>query len=142
MGSRFKVLKHLELKNTGRTKDMEQNSTNLGNLVVGARARIFSVVNTSMLFQNRRGFIGCKVDPSCETHAIPPLIILHAVPVLSKVSNIDGKEQVCSSAGLYVESAEGIVVGNCLILEEVPERLPAMRLFPLYVLYLLRTYFG
>lgn len=63
-----------------------------------------------MYLLNHRSSIGCEVDQSCVTEAIPQVIVLYSRQVSTKESDIDGEEEVRRSADVYVKAVEAIVV--------------------------------
>lgn len=61
--------------------------------------------------------------------------------MLSKRSDIDGEEEVRSSAKVYVKAVNVIIVQKRLDLYQVPEELLSMQPFPPHILYHLYTNF-
>lgn len=95
-----------------------------------------------MLLPKQRRFLGCKVDVSRVTETMPQVITFYAHQVLRKKSYIDGDEEVCRSADVYVKAMEEIEMRKRLNLWEVPEGLPSMQTFSRHMLYHQGTYVG
>lgn len=70
------------------------------------------------------------------------LILLYVEQVLSKESEIDGKENVCSSPEVYIKALERIEVHKRLEAWEVSEELPPLKTFPTHFLYHISTSLG
>lgn len=81
-----------------------------GSLIVDAYAGTLSVAKACVHFPNPRRFTGCKVNLSCFPEAMPRLILLYNRKLLSKQSDIDGQEQIRSSAEVYVKTVQVIDV--------------------------------
>lgn len=109
-------------------------------MVVDNCAERFSVTKDCMLFQQHRRFTGCKLDSSCVTKALPPLILLYAWQVFNKQSGVDGGKQVINFAKVYRKAVQAIEVSKRLDVWEVPERLSPMQTFQPHILYHLETY--
>lgn len=59
--------------------------------------------------------MGCEVNASWVTEAMPQVIFRYARNMLSKKSDIDGEEEVCRSAEIYIKTVEMIEVQKRLI---------------------------
>lgn len=90
--SGFKLLMSSELKNTARIKEVVQQLTKPGGLVVDACGETFAVAEASILLLADRRFIGCEVDRDSVTNEMLKLILLYARQVLRIESDIDGEE--------------------------------------------------
>lgn len=130
-----------EHKRTTGLKDIVQNSTKPGDLAVDACPGTFTVVKASMLLRNHRTFLGCHVDPSCLTEEMSQLILLYARQQLSKMSDIDGEEEVRCCASVYVKAVEAIEVRKLLDVCEGPERILPGKTLTSHILYHLSNYF-
>lgn len=91
-------------------KEIEQKFKKLGNLVVDACAGTVSAEKACMALPKRRTFIGCKVVPYCIAEVIAQLILIFAPQVLNKETDIDGDEQLSTSAKTYVQEVKAIEV--------------------------------
>lgn len=119
-----------------------QRFTKPGIPVVDACAETSSVTKGCMLLPKHRKFISCKVDPGCATGARLQLILLFGEILLSKELNIDGEEQVPSSAEMYMKAVESMEVRRRLRVWEVPEGIRPIQTFLPHILYHLTTYSG
>lgn len=70
----------------------------IGSLCAGT----FLVTKACIPFPEHRRFIGYEDDLSFVNEANLHLILLQARQMLSEESDIDGKEEVCRSANVYV----------------------------------------
>lgn len=131
----FRVLMRSEHDKTAWMKHILLKFTKPVNLVVDTCAGTFSVAKACMLSPKRRRFKGNEVNPSCMTKPILQLILLHARQMLSKNSDIDGKEGVPPSANVYVMVVEAIEMRIRLEEREVPEGLLHMHKFIPHILY-------
>lgn len=90
--SEFELLILPEEKNIAWLKAILYKSTNPGNLVLEASAGTFFIDKAYLLLPKHRIFIGYDMESSCVTEMMPQLISLYARRLLSKKSDIDGKE--------------------------------------------------
>lgn len=106
--SGFKLLMRPEPKNTAWMKNILQKTTIAVNLILHAFVGSYSIDKVCMILPSHRRFIRCKADPSFVTEAMRQLTLLYAQLELSKRSDIDGEEDVRSSAELYVRTVRAI----------------------------------
>lgn len=118
-----------------------EKSTLTGNPVLDSCAGSFSATKNCILLANQRRLKGCKVNPSCVSEAMPKLILLYALRVLSKKSDIDGEDKVCRSAEVCVKAVKSNEVRDRLDIWQVPEEPPLTQMFPLHILYHLSTHY-
>lgn len=88
---------------------------------------VFSVAEACMLLPKHRRFTGCETGSSYVAEAISQPILLHTRQVLTKEPDIDGKEDVRSSADVYTRVVETIEVRKRLDVSEVLEGLRIMK---------------
>lgn len=72
---------------------------------------------------------------------MPQLTLIYARQLLSDESDIEGDEQIYSSAKVCVKVAKALEVQRYLDMWEVPEGYPLMQTFLPHILYYLNTYF-
>lgn len=120
-------------------KNKGQNFRTSGNLVDYACAETLFVAKACLLYPQHSRAIGWGRNPRCMTEAILQLIELYAGQVLNTESDIDGKEDARSSAGLHVQTGEAIGLQKHLDLWEVLEGLSPMQTFLPHISY---TYFA
>lgn len=138
----FMLLEHPEQKKAPWMKYIVQKSTKPGKLVMDTCAGTLSVDKACMLLSKHRKIIRRKVDPICMIEAILLLILLYPHQLLTKQSDIDEEEQVCSFAEMYVKVVEAMEVRKCLDVWEVPEGLLSRQKLLLHITYHLGMTFG
>lgn len=66
----------------------------------------FSVAKACRILSNHISFVGCKVDPSCVVKPMPQLVLFSALQTLRRETGIDAKDEIRSSAEVYVKTAK------------------------------------
>lgn len=140
--SELKPFMHLVRKNITWMKKILQEFTKPVRLVVHACSGAFCATKACMILSKHRKSIALEVDQSCVTEPILELILLHALPVLRKESDIDKEGLLRSSAEVYIEAVQANKVRMGLHMSAVSKGLCPMQTFLPDILYRLSTNIG